>query len=256
MNRLTLATVGVVISFMLIALVLLGTFYKVQSDVGQVIQTEMQQTVENSRISRALAQFLARQRSMGLAIVGHVSYQEAEGEELQWLLHQLTLDVRDRELQSGLEQLQVKFADYLGQYRLVTSLEGLRHDQVEDINQTLPFLEGVVADRMIETALQGGNVAYLEQLTMLISGYRMSMLEIAKLSAEENHQEMLNGSFSDPPPLADELAGLILRLRTLTASEPPLDRFGRHLIGQVEYLQFLLKRYQRRCSILDNEPMR
>ncbi len=255
LHRLQLVTAMMVLAFLLIAAVLIFSLLQVRDEIGQVVQTQLQQTVDNSRVSRVLTQFLVRQRALGLTFVGHGGYQADEGKKLQLLLQQLTQDAEGLEVQHVLEQLQIRFNNYLKHYRLVNQLEKWSLGLNDDIDQALLFLEEIVADKMIEAALHGENVKYFEQLSMLISGYRVSMMEIAKLNAERSHQLLLQGAFSDPPPLATALAGLSLRLRTLTASEPPLDRLGRHLISQIEYYQHLMRRYQQEMILLGQQTM-
>jgi PAS domain S-box-containing protein len=253
LHRLQLVTAMLVFAFVLIAVVVVGSFMQVRNEISQVVQTSLQQTVENSRASRVLTQFLVRQRLLGMSFVGQAGYLPEEGRELQLLLQQLRQDTRGKELQSDLIPLQARFAGYLRQYRAVNELVEWRLNLNEDIDQALLFLEELIADKMIEAALKGENETYFEQLTMLLSGYRVSMLEIYKLNAEEDHDKMQKGALTAPPPLANELADLNLRLRTLTASEPPLDTLGRHLISQIEYYQHLMRRFQQEMIFLGRQ---
>ncbi len=253
LNRLKLATAMLVISFVLIAVVLLGTYLQVHDDIGQVVQTQLQQTVENSRASRVLAQFFARQSSLEMTAFGQTDYLQTEGAELQQLLQQLQQGVSGKELREALLPLQLTFAGYLQQYRSVNELVGRRHNLDEAINLALLFMEEILAEKMIEAASQGESTDYFERLTMQLFGYRARLSEITMLNLGNAHQRLRSNSFVDPPPLPAVLDTLRLRLRTLILSAAPLDRLARHLLSQIEYCQHLMLRYHQEMIYLGQQ---
>lgn len=243
-TRLRLLTNLSVLTYLLIALVMFFFFVRINSDINRVVEDQLLQTVENSRTSRDLGQFFSRLQLLGSSFYGTKSYLETEGAELRLKLTALLQGVKVPGLQRQIGTLQQQFNDYLRQCEEVNRLILLRKGEDADIDETLLSLEEIVAEKIVEQAQTGSDVSYFEQLTQLLSGYRESLLEIARKNAEEDHAALLHSSFDDPPPLATELKALALRLRTLTASEPPIDRFGRHLVAQVAYYQHLMKRYQ------------
>lgn len=243
-TRLRLVNLLTTVSFALIAVILAVSFDQVRIHVNQVVETQLQQTVDNSGLSRGLAEFLSRLQRLGSTFYGDDSYLEVEGDELRRRVAHLVDSAEHSTLKTLLIELQQQLSAYLAECHEVTDLILRRSRLDEDIDDALLALGEQLAERTIEVALQGDAVDYLEQLVMLLSGYRESLLEIALRNAEENHQQLLYGSENQPPPRSVELQGLALRLRTLTAAEPPIDRFGRQLIDQLAYYQHLMRLYQ------------
>ncbi len=252
-KRLRLVNFLTLISFFLIAVTLVVSFIKVRGQIDQVVQNQLKQTAENSEVSRELAEFLSRLQLLGSTFFGHDSYLEVEGAELQRRLVHLNEKASNPQLKQHLLAMQGQLSRYLNNCQEVNNLILWRSYLDEDIDDALKLLGELVAERMIEVTLQNGDIEYLEQLVMLLSGYRESLLEIAVKNAAENYQQLLVSKASEPPPRSAEIAGLSLRLRTLTASEPPIDRLGRHLIDQLAYYQHLMRLYQLEMILLGEE---
>jgi len=233
-----------VLTYLVIALVLFFFFIRINGEINRIVEDQLLLTVENSQTSRDLGQFFSRLQSLGSAFYGRQPYLESEGAKLQQVLTQLQQKIKDPDLQQLMEEFHQSLTTYLVQSKEINDLIQWRQNLDSDIDRSLQDLEEIVADEIVDRTLTGSDVSYLEQLTLLFSGYRESLLVIAKKNAEEDHQAMLKASYDDPPPLSDELHDFGLRLRTLTASEPPIDRFGRQLVDQIAYYQFLMKRYQ------------
>ncbi|MCW8858195.1 MAG: PAS domain S-box protein, partial [Deltaproteobacteria bacterium] len=216
----------------------------VQTDIDHIVEDRLQETIKNSHNSRDFGLLYSRLNVFRTTFYGHPSFFEKEGATLKKNINELQLSVQGTHLQELLAQLNQQLETYLIRGKWINTIISWRSEQDEDIDDLLLVLQELLAERTIEMALQGGSVDYFEQLVMLISGYRESLLEIAKLNAEEDRSIVLAGKVTDPPPLETELSNLALRLRTLTASEPPIDRFGRHLISRIDYYQYLMLLYQ------------
>lgn len=241
LNQVSLTTV---LFFCAIAIGLAVSAYRVRVDIDQIVEERLQQAIQNSQSSRDFGLLLSRLNVFQTAFFGDDAYLRAEGYSLQEDFKRLKQDLNDPRLAQSLEELIQQFRLYLDRSEWINVLLQWRSDQDFDLDDLLVVLQELLAERTIEVALRGGNVSYLEQLVMLVSGYRESFLEIAKLNAEENRKLLLSSHLKDDPPLKKELEGLALRLRTLTASEPPFDRFGRHLISRINYYQYLMRLYQ------------
>ncbi|MFK5926610.1 MAG: PAS domain S-box protein, partial [Desulfuromusa sp.] len=233
-----------IVIFVLIALVLYFASMKVQKNIDRIVEESLQQTIKNSRNSRDFGLLHTRLSVFQNTFYADSKLLETEGEALQGKLGVLQVDVSDSHLKDLLGQLQRQFFVYLEQCEWINYLLLWRSGQDKDINELLLFLQEIFAEKTVEITLGGGDVDYLEQLVLLTSGYRESILEIAKLNAEENRSLLLSAPIDAPFPLEAELRSLALRLRTLTASEPPIDRLGRHLVSRLAHYQFLMRQYQ------------
>lgn len=241
LNQVSLTTVMV---FFVIAVGLIISAHRVWIDIDRIVEERFQKTIANSQNSRDFGLLLSRLGVFQTEFFGDDSYLRAEGRSLQENFGRLKQELNDPRFGQQLEDLIQHFKVYLDRAEWINVLLQWRSDQDLDLDDLLLVLQELLAERTIEVALTGGNVDYLEQLVMLVSGYRESFLEIAKLNAEEDRKLLFASQVKDAPPLKKELEGLALRLRTLTASEPPFDRFGRHLISRIEYYQYLMRLYQ------------
>lgn len=232
-----------ILSFAVIALTLYVTLIGVRGDIDRIVGGRLQQTLENSQNSRDFGGLQARIGVFTSTFFGDDALLAGEGAELEEMIGALYARVTDPALQSLLSRLRDQFTTFRERAEWINILLAWRSEQDRDINELLQLLQEIIAERTLEVALAGGSTDYLQQLVQLISGYRESLLEIAKLNAEERPLALFNASLDDAPPLVDKLRGLSLRMRTLTASEPPIDRFGRHLISRLEYYRYLMRLY-------------
>ena len=234
-----------VIVFMLIALSMYFSINGVQKKIDLIVEKSLQQIIVNSNNSREFGLLNTRLSVFQNTFYADRELLEIEGDAIHLGFHLLQVGVSDSHLAGLLDHLQEQLSGYLKHCEWVNYLLLWRSGQDKDINETLLFLQEIIADKIVSVTLEGGDVDYLEQLILLISGYRESILEIAKLNAEENRSALLLASINTPFPLESELNSLALRLRTLTASEPPIDRLGQHLISQTSYYQFLMQLYRK-----------
>ncbi|NOY12724.1 MAG: hypothetical protein GXP51_03265 [Deltaproteobacteria bacterium] len=243
-DRLRLATTLSVVSFIVIALILLAAFLQVRIDLGQVVETQLQKTVSNSHLALDLGQFLSRIKQLEATFYGHDEYLQQEGAALQQLLKKLQRDVYGSALQPLYPPLQQKLVAYLEQCKKVNELLRRRRQEDQALIERFDLLEEVLAEQMIKAAQRGEPQDYYEQLTLLIAEYRGDLLDIIRHNLQENRATLFKASFFDPPPNAANISALALKLKTIAASKEPINRFGRHLIDQLKYYQHLMTRYQ------------
>lgn len=243
-DRLKVVSLTTIAVFCVIAIGLYVAMVGIQTNIDRIVEESLQETIKNSHNSRDFGLLYSRLNVFRSTFYGQDSFFKIEGAVLKRNINELQTSVQGTHLQELLSQLNQQFETYLEHGRWINTIISWRAGQDEDIDDLLRLLQELLAERTVKIALEGGNVDYLEQLVMLISGYRESFLEIAKLNAEEDRNSVLAAKVTDFPPLASELSALALRLRTLTASEPPIDRFGRHLISRVDYYQYLMRLYQ------------
>ncbi|MDX2494217.1 MAG: PAS domain S-box protein, partial [Desulfuromusa sp.] len=212
--------------------------------VDQIVEESLQVTVENSQNSRDFGLFHARLSVFTNTFYIDDKWYDTESNGLQKEINHLQASSYGSDSEGLLTQLENQFSVYLERREWLNYLFFWRSEQDKDIGELLTLLQEIIAERMIEVTLAGGEADYLEQLVSLVSGYRENLFEIAKLNAEENPAHLLSAALDSPIPLAAELQNLVMRLGTLTASEPPLNRLGRHLVDRFAHYQYLMKQYQ------------
>ena len=242
-QRLERMSLVVVLIFILISIGLYLTSRSVRSDMDLIVARTYQKVVENSQINRDLGLLNVRLSVFKSTFYIDDQWYEKEKDGLTEDFSCLLTKTQGTELADVLAKLQERFTVYLQRREWVNYLLFWRSEQDQDIDEMFSLLKEIIAEKMVEVTLDGGNTDYLKQLISLISGYRESLYEIAKLNAEENPVHLLTSSPDSPIPLARELDDLMMRLGTLTASEPPIDRLGRHLIDRFAYYKYLMQQY-------------
>ncbi len=242
-SRLRWISLTLVLVFILIATSLYFASVKVGKKIDLIVEGNFQRTIINSQNSRDFGLLHARLSVFENTFYIDDTWFETEKNGLQKDIINLQAASSCSTLETLLDQLQKQFSVYLERRKWVNYLLLWRSEQDKDIDELFVLLQDIIAEKMIEVTLKGGEAEYLEQLVLLISGYRESLFEIAKLNAEENPAHLLSISIDAPVPLATELHNLIMRLRTVTASEPPIDRLGLHLIDRFSHYQYLMQQY-------------
>ncbi len=242
--RFKLAVVLSVISFIVIFLILLTSFIQVRSDVRQVVGVHLEETISGSQLAREMGQFIARLKLLEATFYGNDDYLVPEGFQLQKMVRHYEIDHQGSELSSTITPLKEKLDEYLEQCNKVNELLALLRWEEDGLDETFIMLEELVAEQMIEAALRGEKLDYYERLTFLISSYRIALLEIVQMNTLEKPEKFFAAAFFDSPPNAEAVSSLMLKLKALSASGPPIDKFGQHLTDQLNYYQHLMARFQ------------
>ncbi len=230
--------------YLVIAISFCVATYEVWNKVDRVVEDLLQQTVDNSHNIRDFGLLHSRLSVFRNTFFGNDAYFQSEGSSLRRELAALQSRVSNDPLKGLISHLSEQLDRYLKRGQWINNLLSWRSEQDSDLDDLLQILQELIVDRSIAIALEGGDTRYFEQLVMLTSGYRESLLEIAKLNAEEDRAQVLASQGKNAAPLATKLDSLALRLRTLTASEPHISRFGTHLISRIQYYKYLMRLYQ------------
>jgi len=229
-----------VVVFALIAASLFYASSIERKNIDLIVEDSFHEVSRNSQNSRNFGLLHTRLSVFESTFYSDEEWFKTESKIIQKKISELRTNVSGTKLENPLTDLEEQFSVYLKRRGWVNWLIYWRSEQDEDIGDLFTLLQEIIAEKMITVTLEGGDTDYLEQLVLLISGYRESLYEIAKLNAEENPAHLLSASLDSPVPLEKELHDLTMRLGTLTASEPPIDRLGRHLIDRFAHYDYLM----------------
>jgi PAS domain S-box-containing protein len=232
------------LAFVLIAASLVFASIAERKNIDLIVENSLRTTIQNARNSRDFGLLNARLRVFESTFYVDDKRLENEGEEIRQNIEKIRHDVVGANLKTFLTQLEEQFSLYHDRREWINYLLFWRSEQDQVIDNQFQFLQEIIAEKKIQLTLEGESTDYLDQLVLLISGYRESLFEIAKLNAEENPAKLLSAPLDAPIPLKAQLDNLILRLGTLTASEPPIDRLGKHLLDRFAYYQYLMEQYR------------
>lgn len=243
-QRLKQVSLFTILVVALIALTLYAAIGRMGNTLDHAVGEQLKATLGNSENSVDFGLLYSRLRVFQNTFFGKDEFLTEEGLTISSRLKALQKSVTQPGIKGNLRQLSTDFERYLERCEWINQLIRWRSDQDQDIQQMLQILQELLSERIIEAASKNEPIDYYEQLVLLMSGYRESLFEIEKLNAQEDPLLLLKGDESDLPPLQEKLNSLALRLRGLTATEPPFDRIGRHLISRVEYYHYLMRVYQ------------
>ncbi len=231
-------------AFVLIAAGLVFAALAERKNIDLIVENSLRTTIQNARNSRDFGLLNARLSVFESTFYIDDKRLKDESEEIRQSIEKIQRSVVGNDLKTFLSQLGEQFSLYYDRRKWVNYLLFWRSEQDKVIDDQFQFLQEIIAEKKIRLTLAGESTDYLDQLVLLISGFRESLFEIAKLNAEENPATLLSAPLDAPVPLKSQLENLMLRLGTLTASEPPIDRLGKQLLDRFAYYQYLMEQYR------------
>lgn len=223
------AILSVIILLSMIALE--RTLYSTYDLVKEVTDTRLSEVTASARKTRQLAAIssdinrLTRTYSISSTLV----------EDGRQISENLSLIMEDIDNQFLFEKLE-SYSNTFGRFLIYSNnIRQLNYDiqlLFTSAEHEITLLENLISSWMIESALQGTDIDYYDQLLSLVTGYRESFLIIDKKTSEYiTASDPDNYESSD---LYNELYSLHLRLQTITASSPEVAVHGRKLDQYVQ----------------------
>ena len=218
----------------LIGIVVLWAFRHTQGLIKEVVVHDIGEVTTNALTERELSSI---QADTGFFLNTFFEKEEFLKTESNRLLS-LTLGLVDRnkgrDLEKPLRGFSQNLASLMQQCVAVNDL--LRHLKVSDreiLNQ-INRLEEIISERLINLTIIDEDTGIMEQLASLVASYHTSLLEIGKLRAESWPSHYYADMTATDDKILAALDELILRCRTLTASDFVVAELGRGLISALE----------------------
>ncbi|MCG8055853.1 MAG: EAL domain-containing protein [Candidatus Thiodiazotropha endolucinida] len=237
----------VIISLSLI--VLERTLHTTYELVKEVADTRLNELTATSKKTRQLAAIssdinrLTRTYSISNSL-------DEEGRQISEDLSLISEDIDNQLLSEKLESYSSAFDRFLIYAKNLRQLQGDFQLLFVSAEEEITLLENLISSWMIESALQGTDIDYYDQLLSLITGYRESFLIIDKKKTEYiTASDPDNYESSD---LYNELYSLHLRLQTITASMPEVAVHGRKLAQYVQQYKNHVKALKKELTSLLN----
>jgi len=214
-----------------IVLLVVAAFSRVQTLTSEVVNEQVAQVVESSRIGRELSSVFSAINLLSRTFYERDDLLERDGDALLESLQSLAERSDNPELREHIEALADSLADYLQQCRRLNAITRERARVDAASNAEVDALEQVISRRMIRYTMEGLDTYYVDQLLNLTTGYRESLLRISKRYAE-NYSAHARARVQDDTQSGSLLAqidDLLLRLQTITASSPDVAVHGEQL---------------------------
>jgi PAS domain S-box-containing protein len=218
-------------AFALIATIAGVTFNRVEGLSSDIARQEMVGVIANASIGRDLSTMFSEIDLVSRGCHGDDSALVDAGRRLSAAMVDIVQKVKDDELATATVALSASTGQLLGECarinKTLTRVQGIDRQFQAELNK----LENHIGRALIDQTLAGKATDHLDQIMTLVTGYRETMLLIAKQLAEQSAdhavQKMGGGGLI---ALVDDLN---LRLQTLTASVPEVARIGKRLIRLV-----------------------
>lgn len=233
-----------ILVFAVLSLFLISTIKQVEQDSQQVVDAHMSDLLLSSQITSQLSQVFSGIEVLRTSFLDRNSFLTGEALKLNTQLAQI--GQLNEQLRPPLQALKIRFDYFVAQCKKVNTYSALVSESDNAINLKLNELDTLISDWLVQLTLSGEATDYIDQVLVLTTGYRESLLHISRLHAEHKYghlnQEKTNVRQHDS--INKNLKDLILRLQTLTASEPQIATFGIQLIELVNNYKINLEQLE------------
>ena len=230
-----LAIIALIITvFLMIVLTVVVSFHRIENVLGSVIEGDMTNVMTNALTERELSSIVADLNLLLNTFFEDETHLDNEGERLTGVTRVLAHRVKGNDLEAPLGGFVRRMEFLLAQCRAVNTHLRLVSDADRHIVSGLDRLEDVITDKLIDATLIGDDTSILQQLAVLVVGYRQSLLEIGKLHAERWPETYYAPLDMDSDPLIAAIDELDFRLRTLIAGDPQIVNLGRGVIRDLQ----------------------
>jgi PAS domain S-box-containing protein len=234
LKKLILMHLLVFVVFTMIILAVFLSFRDIESFSRTIIETDVRQVVNNAQLGRDLNGMFAENDLL-------ISTFLKRDEEFSGDVARISSRTSALEGQVTTPQLKAALRQFAASQSLLFRQCATAHgysralDRLErDLDGEISALEGTLSRKLVTLAGEGRDVSILEQISIIIPGYRETLLQIAiqHTRLRLRHPAVVQAAYGTQ--ILALLDDLQLRLRTLTASDPAIRASGLRLIRKVE----------------------
>ncbi|MDD2318660.1 MAG: ATP-binding protein [Geobacteraceae bacterium] len=232
-QKLVLVNVLVFLVFGMVVLAVLFSFRKMEGLSKDLIDNNINQVIANAQLGRDLQKVLGdTDLLVGTFQYGKVAVLK-EGGRIVAVAERLEAKPPIPEMKGNLHQLTGQLFSLFHACALVKDYSEKLELREKKLFNGLDSLEQILAEKMVSRVLEGKDATILEQLSIIIPGYRETLLQISlehvKLGLDRNEKELA----AQGKRLVWLLDDLFLRLRTITASDSKIASSGVQLMDDV-----------------------
>jgi PAS domain S-box-containing protein len=234
LKKLMLMHLLVFVVFITIILAMFLSFRDIESFSRTIIETDMKQVVNNAQLGRDLNGVFAETDLLTSTFLKRDKEFGGEAAAISSRTRALESQITTPRLREALGEFTTSqsnlFRHCSSAYDYSRAMDRLEKELDEEISR----LEGTLSRKLVALAGEGRDVSILEQISIIIPGYRETLLQIAIQHARLRlkHPGVVQAEYGTQIlALQDDLR---LRLRTLTASDPAIRAFGLRLTRNVD----------------------
>jgi two-component system cell cycle sensor histidine kinase/response regulator CckA len=233
LKKLVLMNLLIFIVFAIVVLTVFLSFRNIENLSKAIIDKDVNQVVENAQLGRELNGVFA---DTNLLISTFLNKEEDfQGEAGRIVTKATVLEKKgtNPQLKESLQDFTQKLQTLFGQCTVVNNYSGKLDSLEHKLDKGLAALEGTLSEKLVAMVQEGRDVSILEQLSIIIPGYRETLLRISIQHAGLRQRHPGTSEADYGKQMLALLDDLNLRLRTLTASEPVIAAYGVQLMRNV-----------------------
>ncbi len=208
----------------------------------KTVTKEFSIVLKNGEMSRKLSRIVSRTTILESTFFGNKELLKEEKSELIKQITDLEKETKNPQVKINLDNFKQKLLICLEQYSELNTLNYKIESAQSQLETTILSLEKVISNKTIDQVLQGENTSILEQLSILTVGYQETLhkINILYMKLCLNHFDSSCAEYEKQ--ILDLMDNLLLRIRTLNASEPEISKYAYLIQTNLEtYQEYLIE---------------
>ena len=236
--------------FILIAVVTVLSFDHIDDLLTKNATDEINRAIHNAQTGRDLGRIVSDTTLLESRFFGKKDLLEAEGKRLIEKITALETRTSDPRLKKSLGVYRRKLQRVLEQCAVVNGLYREIQSIQQQLTTFLASLEEIISNKMVAQVLQGEDITVIEQLGIIVAGYRETLFQINIRFLELDLAYFESPTTKQENPVFPLLDYLFLRLRPLSASEPEIAEYGLRIMADVmNYRKAVSRFHQVACEL-------
>ena len=211
---------------------------------------EINHAIHNAQAGRDLGRIVSDTTLLESRFFGKKDLLEAEGKRLIEKITALETRTSDPRLKKSLGVYRRKLQRVLEQCTEVNGLYREIQSVQQQLTTFLASLEEIISNKMVAQVLQGEDITVIEQLGIIVAGYRETLFQINIRFLELDLAYFESPTTKQENPVFPLMDYLFLRLRPLSASEPEIAEYGLRIMADVmNYRKAVSRFHQVACEL-------
>lgn len=223
-----------------------SSFSNIESSLTKIIDRDVNRVIQNAQLGRELTRIFADTTLLTSTFYENEDLLKTEGEHLSKAIAELLPQITDTKLREAFQEFNSKFGSLLTQGLAVNKISLETQAINQKISTLLATMDETISEKLVTALMEGEDPALMEQLNIMIPGYRETVLQIAVEFAKVKREHSGTGESEEQyPALFSLLDDLSMRFRTLITSEPEIAEYGQQLIKAIqEYRETVIEFHQ------------
>jgi len=240
-----LINILICIVFCIITTAVFFSFSHIRKAIKSVFSANVIQITDNARMTRDLARILSDTNFLINTFYGKDNFLETESRHLITGTTSLMAKTAESCLKESLKNFTDKIQIAVEQCKKVNNIRREIENMDQKFEESINALSDTISNKILDLKMEKKDVSLMEQLTFMVAGYRETFPRIT-IQFNKSGLNYFEAPLNEKEhPIFMLLDDLMLRLRTLTASEPEIAEYGKQITDDVhKYKEIILNFHQ------------